>query len=63
MYVQGVAAGYDHARRQFLDDLRVLLNDPPETPENVLQRHRWGWINEWARGQDRPPTPDQPFQD
>jgi len=59
-YVRGVAAGYDHAKREILDEIQALLLDDPKE-EAVPQR--WGRIKEWARAKERPPTPNQPFDD
>lgn len=60
-YVQGVVAGYDLGRRVLIDEARALLKESPPDPEAA--RQRWEWLAEWARSKERPPTPDQTFDD
>jgi len=52
-YVQGVVAGYDHARRVVLDELSQFVAGQPETKDVVA------WVNNCVR----PPSPKQNFDD
>ena len=60
-YVRGVTAGYDQARRELLDQLTKMVGESGTTPEDAVMR--WGWVEDWIRSQDRPPTPKQLFED
>ena len=60
-YVRGVTAGYDQARREILDKLTKMVGESGTAPEDAVMR--WGWVEDWIRSQDRPPTPKQLFED
>jgi len=60
-YVKGVTAGYDQARRELLDKLTKMVGESGTAPEDAVMR--WGWVEDWIRNQDRPPTPKQLFED
>ena len=60
-YVQGVIAGYEHARRELVDEIQKYVVPGPVVPEEAQQR--WGGLLQWAGALIRPPTPDQTFED
>ena len=53
--------GYDRGRRELLDDVKTMTQDPPKDPREAF--HRFGWISQWARSTPRPPTPQQDYDD
>jgi len=60
-YIQGVVAAHDVTKRALIDEVRRMLADRPTDP--TVAMHRWGALEEWAHSLQRPPTPDQPFDD
>jgi len=60
-YVQAVLMGRNHAQRALLSDVQKYLNEPPQSYEDA--QHKWKMLGQWVKTQNKPPTPDQPFQD
>ena len=60
-YIRGVVAGHDHACRTLLDELSQHISQPPAKPEDAETKLEW--VRQWLDTQNRPPTPNQDFDD
>jgi len=60
-YVQAVLTGHNHAKRTILSDVQKYLSKPPQSYEDA--QHKWKMLGKWVKNQNRPSTPDHPFQD